>query len=165
MLVQWPNEKNLIKMMVKLLPNFAIGYLVYYVSENVLFGVLVFILMLVVVVKVKRYSLNSQFIKYLERIGEEFGGDYSLKLHESEIMGFVPFNGQYAHCSVYADESGIVLRKRRIKRYIPWSSVLNYQLKRYLGHSIIELSLKSREENDRVIVPWNDKFNEYLSLI
>lgn len=165
MLIQWPKEKNYIKMTVKLLPHFATGCLVYYVSENLWFGVLALIFMLFLNVKVARYSLNSQYVKHLKRIGEEFLGEYPLNLRESAIMGFIPFNGQHMHCFVYVDESGIVLRKRSIKRIIPWSLVLNYQLKRHLGYSIIELSLKDWETNDRVIIPWNDKFNKYLSLI
>ena len=162
MKVHVPNQINAFGLVTKVAILLALGYGAFTMTGSIWLGALSFIVLLVAIPVIKRYSINRQFSKYLKGFGEEFTKEYSQEIFDASIMGFIPFNEQNMHCSIFADESGIMVSKRSTKRHIPWSSIVGHKNKEYLGHPVLELNLINYENSNRLAIPWAEKFSKYL---
>ena len=160
--VLFPKKVNFVSMIVKLSVLLFIGYVVDYITENILIGVFSFLVLLIVYPTVRRLRVNSEFSKNLRRFGMEFTGEYSQEIYESSIMGFVPYNNQYVSCFVFADEEGLLIGKMGKRRRIPWQSVAGYKSLNYLGHAVLELNINNFEQQNRLVIPWDTKFKKYI---
>ena len=161
MKVQIPKNLDFKKIAIRL-PIFLLGgYFAYHVTGVALVGVAAFLFMFVFSAKIARYKINAEFSQHLNNFGSDFTSRLSDEFYESCLMGFIPFNGKSVVCTVFADESGIFLKKRRTKRHISWGTVIDHRSSTYLGHPVLELNLHNYEKVNRLVIPWSEKFNHF----
>lgn len=127
---------------------------VYVLSGAVWVSVLAGLLTIPALVILKRSRLNRRHRNHLSQFGQPFDGDVTNEIFDESVVGFVPFEGQAAHVIVFADERGILIRKRGIRRLIPWETIAGVSFKQFGSNAVAELNIGSLESADRLMLPW-----------
>lgn len=157
-----PSNLSIKKVLVVVVPALLIGFGIYYFTESWIYGLIAFFALILYIPFIKGYSANKSYLRYLSKFGEDYRSSYSQKIYESSIYGFVPASGRYNHCSVYADEKGIVISKKSVKRFIPWGLVVGHKIHENPKSQFIELNIGDLTSENRLVIPWGKDFSAFL---
>ncbi len=157
-----PQDIKAFRVLVSTLPPFVLAGGIFLITGSLIFSILAFILSLVVIPLVKGRKFNKQYRAYIAGFGSDYSEAYTSDIYNNSIYGYVPFKGRYAHCSIYADENGVVISKTAIKRYIPWDSVVRHRIHNNQRGKYIELNLGNLSAENRLFIPWAKEFSCYL---
>lgn len=157
-----PKNINIVKVITKLAIQGVAGVAAYYFTDSVVIGLIVYIVVLLVSPLLIRAKLNNKYKRYLEKFGEEFGGEFTDQIYESSIMGFIPFDQKVVSCFVYADDLGVLIRKRSVKRFLMWKNIVNYELMECMGQPVVEFTIQTQDNTKKLVIPWCKEFSEYF---
>lgn len=155
-------KKNLLRLFAILLIALGVGITLFLFTSNILisFLPLVFLMLLPPLI---RFRYNRKYREYLSKFGEDYAQGFEAEgIYDKSMYGFVPFEGHWSHCSVYADESGIVISRLSTKRFISWNKVGGYKVHNNENGKYLELNVRNSNQDRILFIPWFPRFSKYL---
>lgn len=150
------------KLVTRILIAVILSGAMYVTTNSIAIAAISSLIFIIVIPIAKGRRANKSYQNYLSSFGEDFSSEYNKEIYNASIYGFVPSENRVVHCSVFANESGIIISKMSVKRFIPWASAIKHKIYKNRTGKYIELNINNLTTKSRLLIPWSEEFSHLL---